>query len=183
MNQRFRPLHQFQVVRFFSLIMPYGNNHLRLQSPVMSDWSGHAQQQEASLPFFFPHRQRDWPCSVIPQETRASSDAGPKLAGRAAVRRWKARRPWCAPLKRGLGGLRQVIRCRAGVGEQWQPCGDGKPAGPDRPLERGMGGDCLKSVWPAGLTLTSPAWKGLEKGDEESQNNPLRSRNYFVTCC
>ena len=28
MNQHFRPLHQFQVVRFFSLIMPYGNNHL-----------------------------------------------------------------------------------------------------------------------------------------------------------
>ena len=82
MNQHFRPLHQFQVVRFFSLIMPYGNNHLRLQSPVMSDGSGHAQQQEASLPFFFPHRQRGWPCSVIPQGTKASSDAGLRTAKR-----------------------------------------------------------------------------------------------------
>ena len=37
---------------------------------------------------------------------KASSDAGPESAGRKATRRWKARRPWCAPLKRGLGGLR-----------------------------------------------------------------------------
>ena len=72
----------FRLFGFFSRIMPYGNNHLRLQSPVMSDWSGHAQQQEASLPFFFPHRQRGWPCSVNPQETKASSDAGRRTAKR-----------------------------------------------------------------------------------------------------
>ena len=33
-----------------------------------------------------------------------------------------------------------IIRCRAGAGGQWQPCGDGKPVGPDRPLEKGVGG-------------------------------------------
>ena len=26
-----------------------------------------------------------------------------------------------------------IMRCRAGVGDQWQPCGDGKPAGSDVP--------------------------------------------------
>ena len=36
--------------------------------------------------------------------------------------------------------MRQVIRCRAGVGGQGSHCGDGKPAGPDRPLEKGVGG-------------------------------------------
>lgn len=36
-----------------------------------------------------------------------------------------------------LGGLRQVIRCRAGAGGQGRHRGDGKPVGPDRPLERG----------------------------------------------
>ena len=44
------------------------------------------------------------------------------------------------PLKRGLGGLRQVIRCRAEVGGQGRHRGDGKPVGPDRPLEKGVGG-------------------------------------------
>ena len=44
------------------------------------------------------------------------------------------------PLEKGLGGLRQVIRCRAGVGGQGSHCGDGKPVGPDRPLEKGVGG-------------------------------------------
>ena len=30
---------------------------------------------------------------VVMPSNKASSDAGPELAGRAAVRRWKARRP------------------------------------------------------------------------------------------
>ena len=34
---------------------------------------------------------------------KASSDAGPELAGRAAMRRWKARRPWSPPWKGGRG--------------------------------------------------------------------------------
>ena len=105
MNQYFRPLHQFQVVRFFSLIMPYGNNHLRLQSPVMSDWSGHAQQQEASLPFFFPHRQRGWPCSVIPQGTKASSDAGPELAGSGSHKAMESPKALMCPLEKGVRGI------------------------------------------------------------------------------
>ena len=43
-----------------------------------------------------------WPATRSPREDqKASSDAGPESAGRVAVRRWKARRPWCAPLKRG----------------------------------------------------------------------------------
>ena len=33
-----------------------------------------------------------------------------------------------------------IIRCRAGAGGQGRPRGDGKPAGPDRPLEKGVGG-------------------------------------------
>ena len=33
-----------------------------------------------------------------------------------------------------------IIRCRAGVGKQERPRGDGKPAGPDRPLEKGVRG-------------------------------------------
>ena len=33
-----------------------------------------------------------------------------------------------------------IIRCRAGVGEQGRHSGDGKPAGPDRPLEKGVRG-------------------------------------------
>ena len=49
------------------------------------------------------------------------------------------------PLKRGLGGLRQVIRCRAEAGGQGKPCGDGKHAGPDRPLKSGLGGGFNKS--------------------------------------
>ena len=33
-----------------------------------------------------------------------------------------------------------IIRCRAGVGGQGWHRGDGKPEGPDRPLEKGVGG-------------------------------------------
>ena len=46
------------------------------------------------------------------------------------------------PLEKGVRGIemRQVIRCRAGVGGQGKPCGDGKPVGPDRSLEKGVGG-------------------------------------------
>ena len=33
-----------------------------------------------------------------------------------------------------------IIRCRAGVGGQGSHRGDGKPAGPDRPLGKGVGG-------------------------------------------
>ena len=33
-----------------------------------------------------------------------------------------------------------IIRCRAGVGGQGKTCGDGKPEGPDRPLENGVVG-------------------------------------------
>ena len=33
-----------------------------------------------------------------------------------------------------------MIRCRAGAGGQGRPSGDGKPAGPDRPLEKGVRG-------------------------------------------
>ena len=33
-----------------------------------------------------------------------------------------------------------IIRCQAGAGEQGRPRGDGKPAGPDRPLRKGVGG-------------------------------------------
>ncbi len=36
-------------------------------------------------------------------------------------------------------GLAGIIRCRAGVGKQGRPSGDGKPVGPDRPLEKGVG--------------------------------------------
>ena len=36
--------------------------------------------------------------------------------------------------------MRQIIRCRAGVGGQGKLCGDGKPAGPDVPLENGFSG-------------------------------------------
>ena len=31
-----------------------------------------------------------------------------------------------------------LLRCRAGAGGQLRPRGDGKPAGPDRPLGKGM---------------------------------------------
>ena len=113
MNQHFRPLHQFQVVRFFSLIMLYGNNHLRLQSPVMSDWSGHAQQQEASLPFFFPHRQCGWPCSVIPQGTKASSDAGPELAGSGSHKAMESPKALMCPLEKGVRGIETGLQMPA----------------------------------------------------------------------
>ena len=59
------------------------------------------------------------------------------------------------PLEGGVVGLIQVIRCRAGVGEQWQPCGDGKPAGPDRPLERGMGGGLKRARGASGFGTES----------------------------
>ena len=36
--------------------------------------------------------------------------------------------------------MKQAIRCRAGAGGQGRSRGDGKPAGPDRPLEKGDGG-------------------------------------------
>ena len=44
------------------------------------------------------------------------------------------------PLENGVGGLRRVIRCRAGAGGQGSHRGDGKLAGPDRPLGKGVGG-------------------------------------------
>ena len=38
------------------------------------------------------------------------------------------------PLTEVIMPLQQgIIRCRAGVGEQGKPCGDGKPGGPDVP--------------------------------------------------
>ena len=37
-------------------------------------------------------------------------------------------------------GYQGIIRCRAGAGVQGRPRGDGKPAGPDRPLGKGVGG-------------------------------------------
>ena len=45
------------------------------------------------------------------------------------------------PLTEVIMPLQQgIIRCRAGVGEQGKPCGDGKPGGPDVPLENGISG-------------------------------------------
>ena len=45
------------------------------------------------------------------------------------------------PLTEVIMPLQQgIIRCRAGVGEQGKPCGDGKPAGHDVPLENGISG-------------------------------------------
>ena len=41
---------------------------------------------------------------------------------------------------RNSSGNQGIIRCRAGVGGQGRHRGDGKPAGPDRPLEKGVGG-------------------------------------------
>ena len=42
---------------------------------------------------------------MVMPSNKASSDAGPELAGRAAMRRWKVRRPWCAPLEKGVRGI------------------------------------------------------------------------------
>ena len=73
--------------------------------------------------------------------TKASSDAGPELASSGSLVAMESPQALIAPLKRGLGGLRQgIIRCRAEAGGQGCLCGDGKPAGPDRPLERGGSG-------------------------------------------
>ena len=45
------------------------------------------------------------------------------------------------PLEKGVSGdWDGVLRCRAGAGRQGRPRGDGKPAGPDRPLGKGVGG-------------------------------------------
>ena len=78
---------------------------------------------------------------------KSSSDdrPGPGICGSKYVEDAKAARSvrvWDrVPMKNiGLGGLRQVIRCRAGVGGQGSHCGDGKPVGPDRSLEKGVGG-------------------------------------------
>ena len=38
-----------------------------------------------------------------------------------------------APPRHQIGRLTRHIRCRAGVGGQGKPCGDGKPEGPDVP--------------------------------------------------
>ena len=82
--------------------------------------------------------------------TRESNDVGKRVdfAHRvAAANTWRTQRP------RGASGFRAaaqhskevrpkdyqgIIRCRAGVGKQGRHRGDGKPAGPDRPLEKGV---------------------------------------------
>ena len=54
---------------------------------------------------------------------------------RFAIHRWQCGCPAIVQEKQ-----QGIIRCRAGVGEQWQPCGDGKPEGLMRPLENGISG-------------------------------------------
>ena len=86
---------------------------------------------------------------------KASSDAGPELAGRDGIAAMESPEALMCPLEKGVRGIeiskssrRQpccccpvtvqkeqqgIIRCRAGVGGQGKPCGDGKPVGPDVP--------------------------------------------------
>ena len=70
--------------------------------------------------------------------------AGPGICKSKYVEDAKAARSvrvWDMTERGGMPeGLAGIIRCRAGVGVQRQPCVDGKPAGPDRPLEKGVGG-------------------------------------------
>ena len=109
--------------------------------------------------------------SLFKRSNKASSDAGPELAGRDGIAAMESPQALMCPLEKGvrgietsgsgylrqqirggrkgraerqglgqspnkttrIGGLRQVIRCRAGVGGQGKPSGDGKPEGPDVP--------------------------------------------------
>ena len=115
----------FRLFGFFSLIMPYGNNHLRLQSPVMSDRSN-------GVPATRHHQMpgRSWragkPCGdgkpagpdVPPWKgglnrmvefNRASSDAGRRTAKRwtCALVRTEA---WSPPWKGGWGDWDKRVR-------------------------------------------------------------------------
>ena len=99
----------------FSLDMPLGSNRVRQQSPVMSDRSGHAQQQGII-------RCR---AGVGEQGSCAAMESPEALI---------------APLKRGVGGLRQVIRCRAGVGGQGNRAAMESPKALMCPLKMGLAG-------------------------------------------
>ena len=43
-------------------------------------------------------------------------------------------------LEKGVRGIEIGHQMPAEAGEQGRPSGDGKPVGPDRPLEKGVGG-------------------------------------------
>ena len=64
-----------------------------------------------------------------------------------------------------------IIRCRAGVGKQGRPRGDGKPVGPDRPLGKGVGG--IKKERAERQRLAQrPNTKKRESSDERLKTLP-----------
>ena len=98
----------------------------------------------------------------------------------AAANTWRTQRP------RGASGFRAaaqhskevrpkdyqgIIRCRAGVGKQGRHRGDGKPAGPDRPLGKGVGGIKKERAERRGLGQ-SPNEKNKTEGGKSSLGQP-----------
>ena len=70
--------------------------------------------------------------------------AGPGICDSKYVEDAKAARSvrvWDMTERGGMPeGLAGIFRCRAEAGGQGRHRGDGKPVGPDRPLEKGVGG-------------------------------------------
>ena len=83
---------------------------------------------------------RSWRAGKATQRWKATA----AMESHAEMARAAARSPredQALPLSRAPPSSAEqgIIRCRAGVGGQGSHCGDGKPVGPDRPLEKGAG--------------------------------------------
>ncbi len=86
---------------------------VRLISPIMPHGSNHANHAS---------RKQSCPATRSPSTVFLSSQIA-----RLSVQRHSSE-------------TKGIIRCRAGVGGQGRHSGDGKPVGPDCPLEKGVGG-------------------------------------------
>ena len=69
---------------------------------------------------------------VLPSN-KASSDAGPELAGRESRAAMESPEALMCPLEKGVRGIETGHQMPGRSWRAGQPCGDGKPAGPDVP--------------------------------------------------
>ena len=69
----------------------------------------------------------------VSRVSKASSDAGPELAGRAAIVAMESPKALMCPLEKGVRGIETGHQMPGRSWRAGQPCGDGKPEGPDVP--------------------------------------------------
>ena len=70
---------------------------------------------------------------VVMPSNKASSDAGPELASRESHEAMESPKALMCPLEKGVRGIEIGHQMPGRSWRAGQPCGDGKPVGPDVP--------------------------------------------------